>query len=508
MKKFMCLLALMLLCAAGACAQSFALIVNGAEVTVHTTEIEGEEWLFLPSFADASACEQDGLFVMQSANVNTLFLFSDDPVNEGREYIDGSDKHQARTTGSMALITPDGTVSHAGRLRQLRGRGNGTWGNAKKPYQFKLEDRADLLGIGQPARTWVLLAEMSDATMLRNRIALDLALEMGLSETSHSEYVDLYYDGEYRGLYLLAEKVEIGEHRVDEMDYDDLIEAWNQNAGLGDPANLPEAKGENALGNEIHYIDGLYDNSLVDAGAYLLEMEDEHFTLSDRCWFRMDDGSVLALKNPENASKAMVSYVSQQLAKARRALATGEDIETWFDVDAFARTALLYELSYSDSGFHYSSTFFVLPAGETRFRPGPVWDFDLTWGYYRTGVNASGAGVKNESGWLPEFYSAPQFASRMKEIYRQEMLPLIETTLLGETDGQWLKTFDHYNEQIAQARAMNALRWPHTPFWRFEPDAGTEEAVSRLRSFITERSRWLADAMGDELSLWAWAPYA
>ena len=111
------------------------------------------------------------------------------------------------------------------------------------------------------------------------------------------------------------------------------------------------------------------------------------------------------------------------LAQARYALASGEDIEKWFDVDAFARTALLYELSYSDSGFHYSSTFFVLPAGETRFRPGPVWDFDLTWGYYRTGVNASGAGVKNESGWLPEFYSVPAFAQKMQAMRATQRIP-------------------------------------------------------------------------------------
>ena len=529
---FVCAALMVLACISCAAAASFVLPVRGASVEVLPSEMDGESWLFLPSFADPDSLglswtgdEEDGVRtaekdgeswnVMRSAHVRTLFLFSDDPENEGREYIDNCKKHANRTTGSMALVSADGTVDYAGRLRQLRGRGNGSWENEKKPYQIKLEERADLLNTGEAARTWVLLAEYTDATMLRNRIALDLALEMGLEETSHSEYVDLYYDGEYRGLYLLCEKVEIDEARVDEMDYDDLIETWNKNAGVNDLEKLAAAQGENALGNEIHFIEGLYDNGVTDAGAYLLEMEDEAATLSDRCWFRMDDESVIALKNPENASEPMVRFISEKLTEARRALADGtdEEIEALFDVDAFARTALLYELSYSDSGFHYSSTYFVLPAGEERFRPGPVWDFDLTWGYYRKGVNAGGAGVKDAEGWLTEFYEAPVFARSLRKNYLEQMYPLVQNILLGESEGRWLKPLSKYDDMIAQARRMNSRLWPHVPFWRFEPDADCESAVEQLRSFIQERSAWLHRAFSnagdtaDGMTLWAWSPY-
>ena len=537
MKRFgWMLVLLMVACAACAWAEPLCVEVpvQGASVEIRTVEIEGENWLFLPAFADMdalypTACqtqeegvwldEATGMYLMQSENLRALFLLSDDPVHQGREYIEQSYNHEAYTTGTMALVDVNGTVSHADRLRQIRGRGNGTWSNAKKPYQFKLENRADLLGVGEAARTWVLLAEVMDETLLRNRIALDLALEMGLSETSHSEFVDLYYDGEYRGLYLLAEKVEIGQGRVEGRDYDKLIEAWNEQAGTGDLTKLEVQKGENAFGNEIRYLQGLHDNGMTDAGAYLLEMEDEAGTLSDRCWFRMDDGSVIALKNPENASEAMVRYASEHLTRARRILQNGgsvspdgDTIEDVFDVDAFARTALLYELSYSDSGFHYSSTYFVLPEGETRFRPGPVWDFDLTWGYYRSGVNAGGVGVKDESGWLTEFYGVPVFSARMRRIYQEEMFPLIRQVLLGETEGAWLKPLNTYNRLIAQSRRMNSRLWTHSTFWRFEPDKDEAAAVDSLRRFIDERSLWLADALanddvGDTATLWLYAPY-
>ena len=39
--------------------------------------------------------------------------------------------------------------------------------------------------------------------------------------------VNLYYDGEYRGCYLLSEKVEVGSGRVDITDLEELNEEAN-----------------------------------------------------------------------------------------------------------------------------------------------------------------------------------------------------------------------------------------------------------------------------------------
>lgn len=521
------MLAALCLLWANACAEPlrFILPVDGATVEIWTSEIEGEQWLLLPSFADADSLglqwQEDGwneegvrealwqgetIHVMQSAHMRALFVLSADPVHEGRAYIDGSPDHSTQTTGSIALISQEGKVDHADHLRQLRGRGNGSWGSGKKPYQFKLENRADLLKTGDPdeaARTWVLLAEASDRTFLHNRIALDLALEMGLKETSHSEFVDLYYDGEYRGLYLLAEKVEVDPARVDEMDYEKLIESWNHSAGINDLEALDAGRAENRYGNAYTFIEGVQDNDVVNAGAYLLEMENEAATLSDRCFFYMDDASVIALKNPENASDDMVRFISEKLTHARRVLKNGgispegdETIEDVFDVDAFARTALLYELCHSDSGFRYSSTYFVLPAGEDRFRPGPVWDFDLTWDYYRNGVNDRGIGVKElDEGWLPDFYSVPAFSEAMKEIYISQMYPLVRNVLLGDQQGAYLKPLDEYENLIWQARRMDGRLWEKEGFWRFVKSDSTEESMIRLRRFIDERSEWMYHAL-------------
>lgn len=532
---WLALLAVLLLPCACMAQEGWTLEASGAEVELLPVQIEGETWAFLPAFADRevlfpSAREteeagvwlaDDGTHVMQS-DLRALFLFSDDPVNQGRAYIENCERHANRATGSMALIAQDGTMDAADALRQIRGRGNGTWQNEKKPYQIKLETKADLLKTGlesEKARTWVLLAEAGDRTLLHNRLAYDLALELGMDTASHSEYVDLYYDGEYRGIYLLAEKVEIAEGRIDETDYEKLIERWNKKVGIADPEALDVGTKVNRYGQAYRYIDGLADSLFVNAGAYLLEMESPNGnTLNDRCWFRVDDYGYIALKNPENASQSMVLYISERLMEARQTLRNGgthpengRTIEDDFEIDGFARLALINELACNLDGFTWSSTFFILPAGEKQFQSGPPWDFDLAWRYLTDGTNAGGRAFKDREGWLSEFYGCEAFSDRMKAIWTEELYPLVQSVLLGDGRGIYLRSLDDYDQLTRAARRMNEKLWPEAVEDYRLVYADTYEAdLSLLRTFITERSAWLNDVLTadrDRLDITLRVPY-
>ena len=374
------------------------------------TEQSQAHWLFLPSFADLDnlcihsgedglmwpwgeafqsgqavnlpqqfALLEDGVYsaellrgdenirlcVLQSANLRTLFFMSDDPVNHGRAWISDCERHENETTGSMALVDVNGVVDHAAKVSNWRGRGNTTWDYDKKPYQMKLEYKTDLLKTGIPeesSRTWVLLSNAMDLPFLRDKVALDLGLELGMTETSRSEYIDLYYDGEYLGIFLLCEKVEVQNGRVEISDYDKLIESWNAAAGQMDLDALSVGEGVNAYGLPYTYTEGLIAAEDPSVGAYMVELENS-FTLTDQCYFSLGDGGKVAMKNPEYASSAMVAYVSEKLETARRALLNhGTDPETGtravdvLDVDAFARIALINEFSYNRDGFSASSS--------------------------------------------------------------------------------------------------------------------------------------------------------
>lgn len=537
MKRFLfCLLALLCFGALPALAEvqvDARVPAEGGYALIHTTQNSAladpaEQdglWLFLPAFADrqqitllvdgqetpvdwASArAVEDGvealsvegltLYVMQSQNLRALFLQSDDPEHQGRIYVEDCDRHQNSTTASVTVVDTNGTVDCAGHIKKLRGRGNSSWKQVKKSYQFKLDDKVDLLKTGDPSernRTWVLLADAMDRTMLHNRIVLDLGLELGLDETSRCEPVDLYYDGEYRGLYLLCEKVEIGEGRIEEMDSDKVMEEFQQNQN---PDDLPVGTAQNAYGLTCTFIEGANGPEDPSAVAYMVEVESSN-TLSERAYFVLGDGTLMGIKNPENANREMVLYISEKLESARLTLLNGgvnpengHTIQQDFDVDAFARLALVNEWAFNLDGFNYSSTWFVLPAGSDQFRPGPPWDNDLAMQELNTGQNANGTGLKDTRGWLAAFYRCGDFVARMQQIYQQEMYPLLKQVFLGEEEGTYLTPFDAYNRQIAPSRQMTWKLFTAYNDQRFVVPDGLQDALERLKTFLSQRTEWL-----------------
>lgn len=79
----------------------------------------------------------------------------DDPVNDANDY----------TTPAAAIGSDIGTA-------EVKGRGNYTWTLAKKPYQIKLDGSKPVLGMGS-AKTWILLANYADMSLMRNKLAYD-----------------------------------------------------------------------------------------------------------------------------------------------------------------------------------------------------------------------------------------------------------------------------------------------------------------------------------------------
>lgn len=472
--------------------QQITLLADGQETPVDWTSAQP-----LEDGVDVLSVEGLTLYVMQSQNLRALFLESDDPVNQGREWLENCDRHQNSTTASMALVDAAGTVDFSGHIKKLRGRGNGSWGLEKKPYQIKLDDKADLLQTGDRSernRTWVLLTDGSDLTMLHNRIVLNPGLEIGLDETSHSEPVDLYYDGEYRGLYLLCEKVQLGEGRIGEMDSDRVMEEFQQNQN---PDELPDGTAQNAYGLTYHFVDGANGPEDPSSVAYMTEVESD-VTLSDRAYFTLGDGTLMAVKNPENANQDMVRYISEKLESARLTLVNGgvnpdngHTIRQDFDVDAFARLALVNEWAFNLDGFSYSSTWFVLPAGSDQFRPGPPWDSDLSMQVRTNGLNPNGTGLKDTRGWLATFYRCGDFVQRMQQIYQQEMYPLLKQVFLGEEKGTYLTSLDDFNQQIAPSRQMTWKRFTAYHDDRFVKPDGLQDALDRLKTFLSQRTEWL-----------------
>ena len=162
------------------------------------------------------------LTIMQSGNVPTLYV---DVRSGNMDHIHAQKGNQE--SGTMRLYTAEGQLDAAAMVDSLQGRGNSTWQPwlDKKPYSLRLGGDTDLLGMGAASR-WVLLANAFDLSNLKNKIAYDLAEDAAMEYSPSSQWVDLYLNGIYSGLYLLSERNEIHPNRVDVPEASSFLVSW------------------------------------------------------------------------------------------------------------------------------------------------------------------------------------------------------------------------------------------------------------------------------------------
>lgn len=121
---------------------------------------------------------------------------------------------------SCTITVSDGAdVSLLQAEAAVKVRGNWTTTYRKKPLRIQFTEPQSMLDLngGAKMKNWVLLAEYKDGSMLRNRAALAIAdgllSPLGLY-ASDTQLVEVDINGEYWGVYLLAEHQQVNPHRV------------------------------------------------------------------------------------------------------------------------------------------------------------------------------------------------------------------------------------------------------------------------------------------------------
>ena len=371
--------------------------------------------------------------LLTSGGVTTMHL---DTQSGSMSYIHEQKGNAER--GSLRLYDETGQLSFSGSLSSVSGRGNSTWVvHEKKPYTLELTEEADLLGMGA-ARKWVLLADALDTSALRNKIVYDFAAKAGLSFTPEAVWTELYLNGEYAGLYLLCEKVEIDPQRVD----------------------------------------------LTPDGSLITMDRDIRIEEDGTPYFVTEAGQYLQIRSSSDigALKALVQSVEDAL------LAQNDD--SWKDMidpESWVKKYLIEEIFASyDAGFQ-SQYFFAPETGAGgRLYAGPVWDYDSSLGNPDVWSLNSPQGlfacrptaaVGYETPWLWSLYQKPEFRQMMTEEYTDVFLPLLEEVL------------DHgiadYETQIADAFVRNQIRWDvRTP--------GLSQEAEHIRTYLEKRLEFLS----------------
>lgn len=109
----------------------------------------------------------------------------------------------------------------------IKVRGNATAGYPKKPFKIKFTEKATPFGYNSN-KDWVLLAEYSDKSLLRTSWMNEVSKAVGMPYTPAYRQVELYLNGDYRGVYVFTDHIEQAKHRIDINDDGFIIQ--NDNA--------------------------------------------------------------------------------------------------------------------------------------------------------------------------------------------------------------------------------------------------------------------------------------
>ena len=403
---------------------------------------------------------------LQGSDVMGLFV-DVDPERYRKVY---RDKTLTIDEGHVQAANPDGSLAYDGELVQFKGRGNNTYSSQypKKPYQIKLANKADLGGMGK-ARTWLLISNHLDLTLVRNQVTLDLARAMGLKNAVECAQADVWINGEYQGLYLLTEKIQIQKSRVNIRNLEEATEELNE----APPDSYPTFREGKMRGYEIP------QNPEDITGGYILEQDKAHRYENDS-----DNGFVsetrmfMVIEEPTCASREQVEYISERFNRLCRAIAgdgtdpvTGAAYTELLDTESFAIKFLIEDFcknfdALAGSQFFYKDSDSVDP----RFYAGPCWDYDLSYGNVRIKGGGScwdpkGSWVttvrNGQTSWYKQIWEQKEFRSAVKEMYWERFRPLV-SLLLSETESaqqDGIKSLTAYFEEISASSRMNFTRY-------------------------------------------------
>ena len=227
----------------------------------------------------------------------------------------------------------------------FKGRGNSSWVcYEKKGYQIKFDKKTSVLGMAK-AKKWVLLANASDDSMMRNKLSFSLADQLGMTYVPHSAFVDLWINGEYRGTYLVCEKVELGTTRLN----------------LNDPKGVLMEQDEAFYASEDIWIEN--------------HSTGKHFVVKESV--TEDDPALLqeAVKDFDDTLTALMAY----MATTPNETITLDALSRYIDVDSFLQYYLVNEFVLNRES-STTSFYWYKDGDQDVLHLGPVWDFDTCMG--------------------------------------------------------------------------------------------------------------------------------
>lgn len=238
---------------------------------------------------------------------------------------------------------------------RIRGASSSQYTKSSYRVEFTLDDRVtpnpqEVLGMGVEA-DWILNGPFLDKTLMHNYFSFNVFGEI-FPYTPDVRYVELFLDGQYRGIYVLMEKVKMGEDRVN-------LRPTDSNATQ--TSYLVQRDWYYAFGAER--IDELIQETrqVTEVAVAIKYPNANHITPEQRQWIQDDLNAI---------ERQLYSYDYNDGDFAYRSV---------IDAESFIDYALVTEFTLNDDATA-GSTYYYRDLGD-RLHIGPIWDFNNAYGY-------------------------------------------------------------------------------------------------------------------------------
>lgn len=237
-------------------------------------------------------------------------------------------------------------------------RGSSSQESPKKNYGLTTRMADDVTNnnvslLGMPEENdWILGGMVFDTALIRDYLCNNLSRRMG-NYASRAEYCEVIINNDYKGLYILQEKLKVDEERID------VIRIKTSDNTLPDLSGGYITKADKVTGGDpIAWT--MYYSAPWGSVDYIHE-----------------------LPKPEDASAAQTNYIKNEFAKLEIAAKNGDvsvvnGYPTFIDIPSFIDFMIVNEFASNPDAYQYSTYFHKDRNG--KLRAGPVWDMDLTYG--------------------------------------------------------------------------------------------------------------------------------
>lgn len=367
----------------------------------------------------------------------------------------------------------------------------------KKSYAVKTRDASgnnlDVSLLGMPAENdWVLYGPYSDKSMLRNVVSFEIGRRMG-EYGSRTGYCEVVINDDYKGVYVLMEKIKKDENRV----------------------NIATLKPDEIAGDDL-------------TGGYIIKVDKigPYFSYYYDGWLSrpvpsypnaMDITFQYYYPEPADLAGQQKNYIKGFIADAQDALITTDFSDKnngynhYFDAPSFVDFMLQSEIAKEVDKYRYSTFFYKKKDSDGgKLFAGPAWDFNLGYGnvdYWDPGITYTGwlyTTVESHAWSIMFWWKRMMEDNYFRSLTKTRWLNLRQNKL---SNSSLQAVCDSLVNELGQSIERNYQRWPVLgqyvwPNYNWYGNTYADE-VEYFENYLFNRLAWMdANITGTPLQPW------